>query len=87
MQMTALDLVDNGTPPHRDGEQQGASVTGFHCPLKGIASLCLTQGTVLEVSAKVFGVHAQSCPTLCHPMDCSPLGSSIHGIFQARILQ
>ena len=24
---------------------------------------------------------AQSCPTLCDPMDCSPLGSSIHGIF------
>ena len=23
----------------------------------------------------------QSCPTLCDPMDCSPLGSSIHGIF------
>ena len=28
---------------------------------------------------------AQSCPTLCHPMDCSPLGSSVHGVFQARI--
>ena len=30
---------------------------------------------------------AQSCPTLCDPMDCSLPGSSIHGIFQARILQ
>ena len=30
---------------------------------------------------------AQSCPTLCSPMDCSPPGSSVHGIFQARILQ
>ena len=30
---------------------------------------------------------AQSCPTLCDPMDCSPPGSSIHGIFQARILE
>ena len=27
-----------------------------------------------------------SCPTLCDPMDCSPPGSSVHGIFQARIL-
>ena len=26
---------------------------------------------------------AQSCPTLCNPMDCSPPGSSVHGIFQA----
>ena len=29
---------------------------------------------------------AQSCPTLCHPMDYSPPGSSVHGILQARIL-
>ena len=29
----------------------------------------------------------QSCPTLCHPMDCSPPGSSVHEIFQARILE
>ena len=29
----------------------------------------------------------QSCPTLCDPMDCSPPGSSVHGIFQARILK
>ena len=28
----------------------------------------------------------QSCPTLCSSMDYSPLGSSVHGIFQARIL-
>ena len=30
---------------------------------------------------------AQSCPTLCDPMDCSLQGSSIHGIFQARVLE
>ena len=29
----------------------------------------------------------QSCPTLCNPMDCSPPGSSIQGILQARILE
>ena len=29
----------------------------------------------------------QSCPTLCDPIDCSLPGSSIHGIFQARILE
>ena len=29
----------------------------------------------------------QPCLTLCKPMDCSPPGSSIHGIFQARILE
>ena len=30
---------------------------------------------------------AQSCPTLNDPMDCSLPGSSIHGIFQARVLE
>ena len=32
-------------------------------------------------------VCAQSCLTLCDPMDCSPPGSSVHRILQARILQ
>ena len=31
-------------------------------------------------------MHTQSCLTLCDPMDCSPPGFSVHGIFQARVL-
>ena len=38
----------------------------------------------LSKSELLFG---QWCPTLCHPMDCSPPGSSLHGILQARILE
>ena len=30
---------------------------------------------------------AQSCPTLCDPMDCHPPGSSVQGVLQARILE
>ena len=30
---------------------------------------------------------AQSCLTLCNPMDCSLPGSSVHGILQARLLE
>ena len=30
---------------------------------------------------------AQACPTLSDPMDCSLPGSSVHGIFQARVLE
>ena len=29
----------------------------------------------------------QTCPTLCNPTDCSPSGSSVHGILQAKILE
>ena len=38
-------------------------------------------------SEKVKVLVTQSCPTLCDPMDCSPPGSSVHGILQARIPQ
>ena len=42
--------------------------------------ICLS---VLVVGCEV----AQSCPTLCNPMGCSLPGSSIHGIFQARVVE
>ena len=46
----------------------------------------------ISISATLEALHiytsvAQSCLTLCNPMDCSPLGSSVHGVFQARILE
>ena len=40
-----------------------------------------------EFSVHVHAKLLQLCPTLCNPMDCSPLGSSVHGISQARILE
>ena len=36
---------------------------------------------------KVKVIVTQSCLTLCNPLDYRPLGSSVHGIFQARILE
>ena len=43
----------------------------------------LLQGMKVKSESEV----AQSCPTLCDPMDCSPPGSSVHGISQARVLE
>ena len=40
-----------------------------------------------ESERKVKVLVAQSCPTLCDPMDCSPPGSSVSGMLQARILE
>ena len=37
--------------------------------------------------SKEYHACAQSCPTLCNCMDCSQPGSTVHGIFQARILE
>ena len=43
--------------------------------------------SVVLVSAMKESEVTQLCPTLCDPMDCSLPGSSVHGIFQARILE
>ena len=42
---------------------------------------------ICNTSAYIVCLVTQSCPTLCNPIDCSPPGSSIHGILQARILE
>ena len=39
------------------------------------------------MKVKIESEVAQSCPTLSDPMDCSPPGSSVHGIFQAGVLE
>ena len=43
--------------------------------------------TFSYASEAVRLLDAQLHLTLCDPMDCSPAGSSVHGVFQARILQ
>ena len=47
----------------------------------------LRQISLNPISPGVLCSVAQSCPTLYDPMDCSPPGSSVHGILQARILE
>ena len=51
----------------------------YFCWKKGELEDCLYRKKESEV--------AQSCPSLCDPMDCSPPGSSTHGILQARVLE
>ena len=56
--------------------------------------MCYTFGNCIIFYYKTWHLYcaselkvAQSCPTLCNSMDCSPPGSSLHEILQARILQ
>ena len=51
--------------------------------------IVLIQGPFILVGKVHVHTHsvAQLCPTLCDPMDCSPPGSSVHGISQERILE
>ena len=53
---------------------------------KASFGLCLVCVCVC-VCARVHAKSLQSCSSLCNTMDCSPPGSSVHGILQARILE
>ena len=60
------------------------NIKTYKCKVNG-------QGTIYHINTKqkkasVKVLVAQLCPTLCDPMDCSPPGSSVHGILHARIL-
>ena len=57
------------------GQQKDSSPSEFYCILMEI---------IAGVYAKLLYL---ACPTLCNPKGCSPSGSSVHGILQARILE
>ena len=58
---------------------QNRIVMHFFCLLK--ASVHSLEGQCMHAKS------LHSCPTLCDPMDCSPPGSSVHEVLQARILE
>ena len=69
--------------PH--GLQSARFLHTWDFPGKNTGMGChfLLQGRKVKSESEV----TQLCPTLHDPMDCSPPGSSIHGIFQARVLE
>ena len=72
---TLCDPIDGSPPGSRPWDSPGKNTgVGCHFLLQ-----CMKVKSESEVT--------QSCPTLSDPMDCSPPGSSVHGIFQARVLE
>ena len=73
---------------HVDGETMETVIDfiflGSKITADGDAAMKLKDACSLEGRKEVLV--AQLCPTLCDHMDCSPPGSSVHGILQARIL-
>ena len=66
--------------------ESGAGAGCVHSTAQGPLEECVSHHFVRECVC----VHACTCLarlTLCDPMDCSPPGSSVHGILQARILE
>ena len=62
----------------------GAYLQGLRCQDEDRPSSCTANSWFFPPESESV---AQSCPTLFDPMDCSVLGSSVHGISQARILE
>ena len=59
----------------------------INCMFKSSAHSNNTVVCFLFAELKVKSEMAQSCPTLCDAMDCSLPGFSVHGIFQAEVLE
>ena len=59
--------------------------------IERLKSICIIQFWGVHLCVSVYACMCakslQSCPALCEPMDCSPPGSSVHGILQARMLE
>ena len=76
-------VVSDSVRPHR--RQPTRLPRPWDSPAKntGVGHHFLLQCTKVKSQSEVV----QSCPTLSDPMDCSLPGSSVHGIFQARVLE
>ena len=76
-------VVSDSVRPHR--RQPNRLPRPWDSPGKNTGMGCHFLLQLMKVKSE--SEVAQSCPTLSDPMDCSPPGSSIHGIFQARVLE
>ena len=75
--------MSDSVQPHRRQSTRLPCPWGSPGKSTGVGCHFLLQCVKVKSESEV----AQSCPTLSDPMDCSPPGSSIHGIFQARVLE
>ena len=64
-------------------EKYSVMVSNFPTYARLVNYKTIAVNAIFESESEV----AQSCLTLCNPMDCSPPGSSLHGILQARLLE
>ena len=76
-------VVSNSLQPHRLQPTRSLHPWDFPGKNTGVGCHFLLQCMKVKSESEV----TQPCPTLCYPMDCSLPGSSIHRIFQARVLK
>ena len=81
--LLSASVVSDSVQPHRWPPTRLPSPWDSPCKNTGVDCHFLLQCMKVKSESEV----AQSCPTLSDPMDCSLTGSSVHGIFQARVLE
>ena len=86
MTLTSLLSLPNSSPLREDSLLSGWLLGSLLFYRMQIMSE-KTEVSMLLLSLLSLSLVTQSCPGLCNSMDCSLLGSSIHGISQARILE
>ena len=76
-------------PPPGDHPDPGIESASLMSPAltDGLFTTNETWGSLTYIHCVCVYLVAQSCPTLCDPMDCRLSGSSVHGILQARNLE
>ena len=74
-------VMSDSMRPHR--QQPTRLLCPWDSPGKNTGEGCHFLLQCMKVKSEV----TQSCLTLSNPMDCIPAGSSVHGIFQARVLE
>ena len=84
-------VVSDSSRPHESqhASQASLSITNSRSSLRYHSSLCysIPQTPIVVYANWKWSEVAQLCPTLCDPMDCGLSGSSVHGVFQARVLE
>ena len=75
--------MSDSVRPHRRQAHQAPPSLGFSSKNTGVGCHFLLQCMKVKSESEI----AQSCLTLRDPMDCNLPGSSVHGIFQARVLE
>ena len=77
----------SGLPCPSPGDSPDPGIESASLMSSALAGRFFTTSATSEAHLPVSCVCAQSCPTLCNPLDCRPLGSPVRGILQARILE
>ena len=73
----------------KNKSSENSSNQNLNLPCAGnyLNSICVAFTTIYIVFTSRYCLAVKLYPTLCNPMDCSPPGSSVHGILQVRLLE